>query len=306
MAARRIGYLAALLTAMACFWLHREWLSWMVLLAVVFLPWLSFLVSLPAMLLFRVGVDCPGQVQRGASVRVHLNGHCRLPVPPFRGKLHWSSCLWGHTQRLGRKAALPTDHCGGLVLTPKRVWVYDYLGLIGLPALRKETALLLVQPNPEAPRYLPEPERCLSSAWRPKVGGGFSENHELRLYRPGDHLKGIHWKLSAKTGKLIFREPMEAVRGAALLTMTLYGAPDQLDRKLGRLLWVSRYLLGRNITHHLQCLTGHGMEEFSIQREEDLQQTLRRLLTTPCASTPEGQFQSASWRFHIGGDEHEV
>lgn len=303
MAARRIGYLAALLSAMVFFWLHREWLSGLFLLAVVLLPWLSLLVSLPAMFLFRVSVRCPGDVPCGTPVSVSLSGHCRLPGPPFRGKLQWSSCMQGERKLLRRNGAVPTKHCGGLVLTPRRVWVYDYLGLIALPVLHREAALLLVLPRPEAPPSLPELTRYLSTSWRPKAGGGFSENHELRLYRPGDHLRGIHWKLSAKTGKLIFREAMEADRGSALLTLELRGAPSQLDQKLGRLLWVSRYLLARNIPHQLQCATGRGMESFSISSEETLGKTLQALLTAPCAASPCGDFDKASWRYHIGGDE---
>ncbi|MBR2633811.1 MAG: DUF58 domain-containing protein, partial [Lentisphaeria bacterium] len=43
---------------------------------------------------------------------------------------------------------------------------------------------------------------------RPKPGGGYGENYEIRQYRPGDNLNQIHWKLSAKVGDLMLREPM--------------------------------------------------------------------------------------------------
>ena len=50
MTLRRIVYAAALLGAVVFYWAYREWLSWLVLMLLVFLPWFSLLLSLPAML----------------------------------------------------------------------------------------------------------------------------------------------------------------------------------------------------------------------------------------------------------------
>ena len=299
MAANRISYLTTLLGAVVFFWAYREWLSWMILVLVVVLPWLSLLVSLPAMLSLRVEVSCPREIPLGAEAYGKLRGSCRLPMPPFRGKLQLTNCMNGSIRKLRRHAPLPTDHCGGFLLMPRKVRVYDYLGLIGLPVARKQSSFALVLPEPEALPEPPDLSRYLATAWKPKAGGGFSENHELRLYRPGDSLRGIHWKLSAKTGKLILREPMEALRGLALLTMTLSGTPEELDRKLGRFLWLSRYLLYRNVPHQLHCATGFGLERFAIQTEQDMQLALEGLLTAPCAHSEEEAFQNASWSYHI-------
>jgi len=307
MAANRIVYLAALVGAVVFFWAYREWLSWLLLMLVVFLPWLSLLLSLPAMLSVRVGVDCPETVTAGTEVYASLSGAARFPMPPFRGKLQLGCYFTGEIKKMRRNAPVPTRYCGGVLLTPKRVWVYDYLGLIGLPVLRKQGKKLLVLPKPVALPEPPDLSAYLAMAWKPKLGGGFSENHELRLYRPGDSLRQIHWKLSAKTGKLILREPMEALRGLALLTLELSGTRSQLDRKLGQLLWASRYLLYRGVPHYIQCLTGTGMEHFAVKTEQDLQTALCALLVAPCCeAAATARFPHASWSLHIGGEAHEV
>lgn len=203
--------------------------------------------------------------------------------------------------------ALPTEHCGQLLITPKRVWICDYLGLLRLPVRNKQEAAIVVQPVPVADVDPPDLSRYLVNAWKPKPGGGFAENHELRLYRPGDDLRQLHWKLSAKTGKLILREPMEALRGLALLTMELEGTPGELDRKLGRLQWLSRYLLSKEVPHQVHCLTGQGMETFPVKTEADVQDMINGLLRTPRATEGlQPNYIRASWSYHIGGDSHEA
>ena len=71
-------------------------------------------------------------------------------------------------------------------------------------------------------------------------GGGFSEIHDLREYRPGDSLHEIHWKLSAKTDKLIVREAEEPDLGLVVLSFDFSGTRTQLDSTLRQLLWLQR------------------------------------------------------------------
>ena len=63
-----------------------------------------------------------------------------------------------------------------------------------------------------------------------RKGSDMTETYELRDYRPGDNLHGIHWKLSGKLDKLIFREPAQPVSNALLLYWDQScGTPDELD-----------------------------------------------------------------------------
>lgn len=307
MAERRVVYLAALVGCIVLFWAYREWLSWLLMVIVVFLPWLSLLVSLPAMLSIRVAVSCPEVLLMGGQTAAVFKGSCVLPQPPVKGKLLVKRLLTGESWLLPRGSLLPTDHCGALQITPRRVWVYDYLGLLRLPVRRIKDTTVLVRPVQVSEEEPPDVSRYLVNAWKPKPGGGFAENHELRLYRPGDDLRQLHWKLSAKTGKLVLREPMEALRGLALLTLELSGTPEELDSKLGRLQWLSGYLLSRDVPHQIHCLTGHGMESFQVKSEADVQAAVDTLLRTPAAAKDmHPNYMPASWSYHIGGDSHEA
>ena len=271
-------------------------------MAMVALPWFSLVLSLPAMLTCRAAVEGPEAVQLGAETELSWRGYSRLPLPALKGKLLVQHAVTGKKEKIGSGDWVPARHCGALQVTIHKPRCCDYLGVFTLPIRDRVGLTVLVRPVPVAPAQLPDLSRCRSSAWRPKPGGGFSENHELRLYRPGDNLRQVHWKLSAKTGKLIVREPMEPVRSRVLLTLELRGTGDELDRKLGMTLWMSNYLLQNGLPHSICCLTGEGMELLPIGMEQDVMPAIDRLLAAPLA--PEDavpDYMRADWRYHIGG-----
>lgn len=303
MPGRRLIYLTVLVGCVGFYIAYQEWLAWFILVLVLALPWFSFLLSLPAMLRFRAEPVGPAAVRQGLRTEVRLLGWCALPVPPFQGKLRLLRLTTGEQWRRKTHLPLPTEHCGGLRATPEKTRVYDYLGLIGLPVKKTLTKTLIVRPVPVKIPDLPDIQRYLARAWRPKLGGGFAENHELRLYRPGDSLNQVHWKLTAKTGKLILREPMEPDRGLVLVTMNLRGIPEELDRKFGRLLWLGNYLLEKGLHFETRVMTGGGILTFRITGESGLTEMLDTLL---CADpAPEGDLRlmdyRASWRYHVSG-----
>ena len=153
----------------------------------------------------------------------------------------------------------------------------------------------------------PDLNQFIARSWRPKFGGGFAENHELRPYRPGDSLNQIHWKLSAKTGDLILREPMEPNGNLVLVTMDLNGTPEELDHKFGRLLWPSGYLLENGLRHELRVLTADGPVSCPIINEPALTAAVDALLCCPAGDgTLLDADCGAAWQFHIGGWDHEA
>ena len=302
MAGRRTVYLIALMGSVVFYWAYREWLSYFFLMAILWLPWFSLVLSLPAMLTCRAAAEGPEAVQLGTETELIWRGHCRLPLPAIKGKLLVQHSVTGKKEKIGSGDWVVADHCGALQVSLHRPRCCDYLGVFALPIRERRGLTVLVRPVPVAPEQLPELSRCRSSAWRPKPGGGFAENHELRLYRPGDNLRQVHWKLSAKTGKLIVREAMEPMRSRVLLTMELRGTGDELDRKLGQLLWMSDYLLQNGLPHSICCLTGEGLEVFPIGLDRDVQPAIDRLLAAPPAPWDAvADYMRADWRYHIGG-----
>lgn len=299
-------YLASLMGCLVFFWAYREWLSGFLLVLVLVLPWFSLLLSLPAMWTCRIRFRNPAILQRGQKEDADYVGETRFPAPPLKGKLMVSNRLAGTRQKIRGGDQLPTAHCGVLEIEPRKVRAYDYLGLFRVRIRKRQPYRILVRPEQIPVDSPPDMSRYLVNAWKPKLGGGYAENHELRLYRPGDNLRQIHWKLSAKTGKLMLREPMESLRGLAVLTMELRGTPEDLDQKLGKLHWMSSYLLQQEIPHQIHCLTQRGMEQFCVadaQQAQEAIDTLLRAAPAPADTAP--IYGAAAWRYHIGGDDHE-
>ena len=307
MAGRRAVYLACLAVAVAFYTFYQQWLAWLALLILLFLPWFSLLVSLPAIRRFQATADHPATVPMGQQAQAALRGQCSLPPPEFRGKLRVTRVMTGEVIHCKRSADLPTDHCGKLIIEPVKCRIYDYLGLFRFRVRDMAPGTMLVRPAPVPMEKVPDLSRYLARSWRPKPGGGFGENHELRLYRPGDSLQQIHWKLTAKTGKLILREPMVPERGLMLLTMDVSGKPEELDRKFGRLLWLGTYLLEQNVPFGIRAMTEKGLESWSVASEQDLNKALEELLCSgPAAGSVLEHSFAASWQYHVGGGADEA
>lgn len=307
MVKRWLLYLAVLLGLIIFYVAYRGWMAWMLLLIAITLPLFSLVMSLPLMLAVQPSLTCSGLVTMGQKEPLSLSVRTRLPLPPTRCEFRLTHSLTGQQYTLLPDQFLPTDHCGALDCRSQGYYVYDFLGLFRMNRHRMPPKQILIRPKAVQWDHFEDLDRRLARSWRPKYGGGFAENHELRLYRPGDGLNQVHWKLSAKTGKLIIREPMVPQVGKILLTLDIAGTPEELDRKLGRLLWMGQRLLERGLRWELHALTGEGLLTFYIHTDIDLTDALDRLLCATPATGGSLRYEQgvATWRCHIGGTPDE-
>lgn len=304
---RRTAYLLTLLGSVVFYGFYKEWLSWIAMMAIFFLPLLSLILSLPAMLTVRASLRCPKTVRMGMPARTALHFDCMFPIPPVKSRIRLRNSLSGESF-LGEPGELiPTEHCGVMAVSFDQLSVYDYLGLFKWRLRRQDRASVYIMPKPIPGTQIPELAGKAISLWRPKRGGGFSENHDLRPYRPGDDLRNLHWKMSAKTGKLIYREPIEPVQNGYLLTISLSGTPEELDRKLGRLLWIGTQLIVKQLEHNVRCRTGNGMTQFQVTDKDSLERGMHQLLEGPATGAEEEpEHGDVLWSHHVGGDTDEA
>lgn len=300
---RRIIYLLTLMGCLVFYGFYKEWFSWLLLLTVLLLPLFSLALSLPAMLTVEAGLRCPDRVRLGVPLRTALQLDSKWITPPVSSRIKLHNRLTDGRYVGAPGERIPTEHCGLMTISYDRLYVYDYLGLFCRRLRKGDSCTVYIEPKPVPGKKIPDLAGKTVTAWRPKPGGGFSENHELRLYRPGDDLRNIHWKLAAKTGKLVYREAMEPVRKGRLLTMTLCGTPKQMDRKLGQLLWMSQELLAQQLEHQILCITGDGQVRFSVTDAASWEQGLHAILRSRPAKVEAGaEKENVLWQHHIGGD----
>lgn len=308
MVRRWIYYLASLIGCFIFYAAYQGWLAWLLLCCLFWLPLASLILSLPAMLTVSAKCRCGGNMARGETQQAEVFVSCPLPLPHYRCLMTVERILTGEKWVLKEGQSLPADHVGALFCRLDKCRVYDYLGLFSMKILRRKDSVVTVRPGEVALQEPADLQRFLSRAWKPKPGGGYAENHELRLYRPGDSLNQVHWKLTAKTGKLMIREPMEPIRGAAMVTMNIKGDADDLDLRFGQLLWMGKHLLGQGLSFDLRVLTGDGVVDKRIASEAQLYCQLDVLLG--CRPVAEGSVLSeqfhAGWHYHIGGGTDEA
>ena len=202
-------YAIALLLAYLGQILDVGYLFHFIFFAVLSMPLLGLLLSLPAMLGCRAELRCSSpRVLRGedASWSLRLSNRFRLPVARAVYRLRVSSRMTGEVHRVravlrgmgaeeDRHWVLSTDHCGAVDCRVERLWVCDCLGLFALPARLPRPAALLIVPLPERPERVELPEGAGASVPLPKGKTVFGESYELRPYREGDSLRMIHWKI---------------------------------------------------------------------------------------------------------------
>lgn len=307
-------YLGSLAGALVFHTFYFGWYSWFVLVLCLCLPFFSLVVSILAMVQVRLTLDAPESCSRGGKAVVVMKAAGNfLPMPRLRFRLTQVYGMTGETQRFLQQAdshgswyvPLDTGHCGTISCSAEKLRVYDYLGLFALPVKKPQPVEVTIYPVPTPPSRLPNLSQFLARRRQPKPGGGFSEEHELRDYRPGDSLREIHWKLSVKTDRMIVREAQEPIRGLTLLTLDLYGTPGQVDSILNQLAWMSLWLLDHDTPHQVlwidptDCQIRTALLENQDHLTELLWQLLHSRLRENTPSMAGRKFPSASWRYHL-------
>jgi hypothetical protein len=135
---RRIVYGFVTLGAFIFYLVNGEWLSWILLLGILFLPWFSLVLSLPAMILTKIRLFCPDKVSMNSAVNVQVEICCPLPVPPVKWNFLAYEVYSGKRLTFAGNEAFLADHCGSIRVSMKKSFVYDYLGLVRLPKTKKE------------------------------------------------------------------------------------------------------------------------------------------------------------------------
>ena len=315
MALNRVLYCAALLGALVFHTYYTGWFSWYLLMLAVCLPVFSLLCSLPAMRSLRLQVQMDTHCQRGgkAQLAFRTDSRSRMPTPVYRFVLTRTDALTGEEKTMKLRLAargscvvqVPTAHCGSYRYTLSKGRVYDYLGLFWLPLRLPQPDICAVLPQAQPPKQIPNLSQFQSRSFRPKYGGGFSEIHELREYQPGDQMRDVHWKLSAKTEHLIVREPLEPNRGQVIISLDWSGGRQALDGTLDILMWLSGWLIGREVRHEVFWIDPDSFEPQSrsivsqVELETLVKELLRTRLREGTPSIAGRSFPRADWRYHI-------
>lgn len=290
MVVNRLLYLALLLLSLIFYFASSVWFAWLLLVLIAVLPLLSLLVSLPAMLSCRLYATLADTVEQNENATIHLwlRSWRLLPMPEVQIRLNLRTRdqerdlrFLSRLSRADGVLNLPTEQCGFLWPEFHRGRVYDTLGLFRLPLRMPKVTPMAILPPEQTPVPMPHLEQILQQQLTPKPGGGYSEQHDHRVYRPGDPVKDIHWKLSLKTEDLIVREPLESRNQRVVLAiLTPRGAKNRAVN-LGNYRYLSHWLLDHDVPHSAVWMEGSTLKQQEIHTLEDSIAVLRSACLAP-------------------------
>jgi len=258
--ARRTIYSFALAGAALFSVLYPFWFSWYLLVLLITLAAFDLLVSLPGMLKRRIVFSAPKVLKHNEDGILVITTIAEKPYPVrcIKAWLRVSGDIFSVRRRFFFSAekdsryevTVDTSRSGVTVFEAGRIWTVSLIGLFCIPRRVNCRAAVLILPEPvKPPNTIALPRGVIL---RPKPGGGFSEDYDLRPYRKGDPIRSVHWKVSAKFDSLLIREPLVPPAHSRLVHTELWNGAKERELILGRLLWVCAYLLKWDLPHYVR------------------------------------------------------
>ena len=234
------------------------------------------------------------------SGRIAVQVNCYFPMSRRPQKTWFYGRISGGSLQVAAQGRIRAEYqaqcVGSVKMEISKVRCYDLLGLTSLPVSRKhwkqlEPETLLVLPKiSQVPVFVSRESRDYageSDEYSVTRGGDDpSETFRIRDYQPGDKLRSIHWKLSAKTGEMMVCERSLPLGCPVILYLNLYhpvrgrkGWEINRDNFLQIVASISYGMVQEGCRHYIawfdeDCL---DMERCRIEEEQDVYEMLLQL-----------------------------
>lgn len=123
-------------------------------------------------------------------------------------------------------------YCGNVMISYEKVYLYDVFGFCRVPISQTQKHHLVVYPGKVNIELLynelSKPYENGVLQYQYKKGPDMSEIYDLKTYYPGDDIRHVHWKLSAKTGQVLLKEGSHNSSFETVLLVDI-GLKDQMS-----------------------------------------------------------------------------
>lgn len=297
MKANRLVYAVWLPAAAALYFFENNTGTRAILAASILVPLISVFCAYRCSRRTVLSLDAPASGEKGAPLSCCLSASPLVFCEAY-ASLHLRNALTREETRAGAVAGVPLSlgisHCGLLTVSVDRADVRDVLGLCSF-AVRADCARDTWAPPSCFPAQVafeafPAHAQEDSRFSAVRRGEDFSETQSIRPYVPGDPVRQIHWKLSAKTGQTLLREIGLPQTGGILLALAVDGAatPDAAEASLCGLLSASRALLEQGVAHRVSFWRRASLP---VSSAEDWERAARMLSSTPPDPSAESGFE---------------
>ena len=236
----------------------RSYLLFVALLLIVCCPAVSFLFLWLSRDMLSVQAMLPiNRVGRHTDFSLGISVRNPRKFVAFTADItySWSNVFTGYSEKVKQhlwvgpsggseiKQLLNSRYAGRVEVKIEAVEIFDLFHMFCLRGCDKSDGYVLVWPG-----FSEMEEEDLQSCVEnfpgenetKKRGTDYNPDYEIREYIPGDELKSIHWKLSAKQGKMMVRERLASGREKISVLLPLGD-----DRAVNDGLMESVYALGR-------------------------------------------------------------
>ena len=294
---------------------YTGWFSRYLFFVFLLLPILSFLYTLLPAWKTAISISVPDTVIRGETAFITVSSvkafrFLRLPVvigirqenlTAVCGQVRFVQYRWfpGAGQSSPRTDSRPgdlripidTSHTALVCTSVSSIRISDPLGLFSLPIkvtpAGKTFFDTYVMPTRKTGVTAPGQRKSDAPVLVPVQG--FSEQTEIRPYRPGDPMRSVHWKLSAKTDGVLVKEPVEHPHTTVGLTFDRTPDDDAADLLCDGLACLICDLLREDGTRciHAVWVTAEGtLRTADIRTSEDADDFFRELLFSGTPQDP--------------------
>lgn len=302
---------------------YTGWFSRYLLLVFLLLPILSLLCTVIPAWKTAVSVSVPDTAVRGGEAFITVSTVkapllLRLPViigirqenmTAVNGQVRYIRYRFfpdpdpaaAHSGML--RIPIDTSHTALICTSVSSIRISDPMGLFSLPikvfpagsagsagsARSAGTSFFDTYVFPTQETAVTAPERWKSESPVFVPVQGFSEQSEIRSYRPGDPMRSVHWKLSAKTDGVLVREPVEHPRTTVGLTFDRTPDSDEADILYDGLACLICDLLREDGTRcvHAVWVTADGtLQTADIRTSDEIDSFFRGLLTGGTPALP--------------------
>ncbi len=291
---RRFLYLVLLLGIYTFYLFYEMWFAWYCLILVIILPIFSGILSL----VFLYTLKIKPEITRVALINEEAYFDLAPKKKSLAGILNiFVVCkikdyMAGSEKQVKLSAPLnsehhyviDTTHCGVYEFTVAKVYIYDFLGIFRFLRKVDFSSKIMVKPIPVMPERMPDAAGFKAKYLR-KSSSSDSGIYDIKEYTEGDSVKNIHWKISAKKGKVFVKEPQEEYNAHSRLYLELNEDRALMDRWLGEVVFTSKYFLSKDIQHTIRVIPPYNKEiSFCIESTHDIDKMLMRVLTTDLSS----------------------
>lgn len=190
---------------------------------------------------------------------------------------------------------LLSHHVGRVEVNVTEFVAWDWLGICSMEIPAHKDAWVVVTPeiSPVEEDLTTCVEDFPDENETKKHGTDVNPDFEIREYVPGDELKSIHWKLTAKTGRTMVRERLSSGRDKINVLLALTEDPAENDALMSSLHGLGLRLLDKGYPIRL-CWMGYGghLEARYLAEEGELASIIDEILSISGKKNP-GQVRNA-------------